>query len=382
MIATIDTVKIRLDNLSVSNATHLLEYEDGTLQAPTRTVFVKCKERYTVEKLFSRVGLGDKVWKKELINEKDMIYALSVNENEGEIMRICRELYETGLCEFAEPSFLRFNLLHNTFFSSQWGLRNTGQYGGTYGMDINVFPAWEMTRGNNVRVAIIDNGVEPDHPDLQANVVNGFDTTIGGTGNNGASDDMDFHGTACAGIIGGIDNTIGIVGVAPNCVIVPIRAFEGDRADDMPLINGMNVAWSRANADVISCSWGMGSPSSTMTAEINRATTEGRGGRGCVVVFSTGNENKSSVNFPASLGNVLAVGAMSPCGERKSPSSCDGEAWGSNYGDALNVVAPGVLVATTDRVGTNGYNITKPLHLKRRNENSRGFHQQGLHGMV
>jgi subtilisin family serine protease len=73
-------------------------------------------------------------------------------------------------------------------------------------------------------------------------------------------------------------------------------------------------------------------------------------------------ENKrcNSNNFsslPANLPNVIAVGAMSPCGERRFTFSCDGESWwGSNYGGALDIVAPGVIISTTDRQSNEGYN--------------------------
>ena len=85
------------------------------------------------------------------------------------------------------------------------------------------------------------------------------------------------------------------------------------------------------------------------------ALSHGRNGKGCVVVFAAGNDN-SSVNYPAnSNDSIIVVGAMSPCGERKNPSSCDGENWwGSNYGNELDVVAPGVKIRTTDNVGIVG----------------------------
>ena len=68
--------------------------------------------------------------------------------------------------------------------------------------------------------------------------------------------------------------------------------------------------------------------------------------------------DSSYVKYPAnSHPDILAVGAMSPCGERTNPSSCDGESWwGSDYGAEQDVVAPGVLISTTDRQGSSGYN--------------------------
>ena len=63
-----------------------------------------------------------------------------------------------------------------------------------------------------------------------------------------------------------------------------------------------------------------------------------------------------TVHYPATLSNVLSVGALSPCDERKSPTSCDGEWWwGSNYGAQLDISAPGVHMYSTDIHGANGY---------------------------
>ena len=89
---------------------------------------------------------------------------------------------------------------------------------------------------------------------------------------------------------------------------------------------------------------------------IDNALTQGRNGLGTVVVFAAGNDN-GGVSYPAnSNSEIITVGALSPCGERKSPNSCDGETtWGSNFGAELDIMAPGVLIPTTDRQGNNGY---------------------------
>lgn len=70
------------------------------------------------------------------------------------------------------------------------------------------------------------------------------------------------------------------------------------------------------------------------------------------------------MSYPANSNpEILAVGAMSPCGERKSPNSCDTEyKWGSNYGEMLDIMAPGVLIPTTDLQGHNGYNSSEFIH--------------------
>jgi subtilisin family serine protease len=122
------------------------------------------------------------------------------------------------------------------------------------------------------------------------------------------------------------------------------------------LAAAIDWAWQNNRSDVISMSWRMMVGHSTISTAINNAVTQGRNGKGCILVASTGNENLEFIEFPASNANTIAVGATSMCEERKSPSSCDGEDWwGSNYGQQLDVVAPDVKIATTDITGTEGY---------------------------
>ena len=85
-------------------------------------------------------------------------------------------MYETGMCEYAEPNFFQEIRYANDRYPLQWGLNNTGQSGGTPGLDINAEQAWTITRGNpNIKVAVIDSGVDLTHPDLQANLLPGYD---------------------------------------------------------------------------------------------------------------------------------------------------------------------------------------------------------------
>ena len=127
----------------------------------------------------------------------------------------------------------------------------------------------------------------------------------------------------------------------------------------------IDVAWLGRKVDIISNSWAGASPYTPLTDAINRAVLFGRDGKGCVVVFASGNYNSSTVDYPAKLSNVIAVGAVDRCGIRSGridiiPNSCD--PWGptdypgSSYGADLNVVAPGTNVYTTDRQGSLGYN--------------------------
>jgi hypothetical protein len=267
---------------------------------------------------------------------------------------------------WAEPDYLRLMVPHavpnDPFFPSQWALRNTGTYfGGTPGADMNVENAWNVTTGDTtIRVAVLDVGVDLTHPDLVANMLPGYDGA--GLGSGGAPSGNDAHGTACAGIIAAVgDNGIGIAGVAYESSILPVRIGYTTTGNQIVTTNTIlaaciDWAWMPAhgNADVLSNSWGGGTPATIINTAIDNATTLGRGGRGALVLFSTGNSN-TSVAYPASYASTIAVGATSNCDERKSPTSCDGETWGGNYGTNLDISAPGVKIYTTDIADTLGY---------------------------
>jgi len=290
-------------------------------------------------------------------------YVIGSSKEHENSLKLSNIFYESGLFETAEPELIYHDislngnpLSNDPFFGDQWGLKNTGQYGSAYaGIDIKVEETWTISTGNGVKIAIYDHGFEMDHPDLQANVYGtGFDATSG----TSPSVVRGFHGTPCAGITGAVQNNdIGISGVAPNTSLTSISISLLFSDTPQQIASGFN--WAVENEmDVISNSWGGYAPSLIITDAISNALNNGRNGKGCVVVFASGNENNTSVRYPGNaFSDILVVGAMSPCGERKNPNSCDGETnWGSCYGNLLDVVAPGVKMPTTDRQGENGQN--------------------------
>ncbi len=265
-------------------------------------------------------------------------------------------------------------LSNDPYSSRQWALNNIGQNGGKENADMDVPEAWALgADGTGITVAVIDEGVDLTHPDLNDNLVAGFDAVaaLSGTDTAGGyqpgSDDA--HGTGCAGIIAAEQgNSIGTTGVAYNANILPVRIAYGDGAGgwlttDAAIANGINWAWQNG-ADVLSNSWGGGGSSDAITNSIKAAKVNGRGGLGCLILFASGNNN-SKVSYPAKLRHVLAIGASSPSDKRKSPKSCDGEFWwGSNYNKNLDLMAPGVKIPTTDIQGDLGYEDTTsaPTH--------------------
>jgi subtilisin family serine protease len=294
-------------------------------------------------------------------------FMLKVNlKSKGnDALDIANKFHELEYFQYSSPEFILENFSHcvnDAFFNSQWNLSNIGQYGGNEAFDISICNAWGISTGSaNIRVAVLDQGIQLNHPDLP-NVTQSFDTH----NNQSPSVIRGSHGVACAGIIAASSsNNIGIAGIAPNVQLMSIsNNLQGvDFATKQSLALGLNWAWQNG-ADVISNSWGHNSLSDPIIDDaITNALTQGRAGLGSVIVFSSGNSN-TNVAYPANSNPlILAVGATSMCEERKSLSSCDGELWGSNFGDELDIVAPGVLISTTDLQGNDGYNPTLPIHL-------------------
>jgi subtilisin family serine protease len=292
-------------------------------------------------------------------------YTLSCTQSsQFNAMQLANMYYESGKFESAEPDLMVNNLLQcasDALWSNQWGLLNTGQYSGTAGLDIKACDAWAHSKGDNINVAVIDDGVQLNHEDLVGNIHSlSYDIPT----SSSPSVLRGSHGTACAGIIGANDNSIGITGVAPNCKLMSVSCDMSavNTTIAAGLANGIN--WARVNgADVISNSWSLYSVTSSLVDDaIDDALSLGRSGKGCVVVFASGNYNggmSSAIEFPANSNpDLLVVGSMSPCGERVDyffSTSCDNEGWGSKFGSAIDVMAPGVKIATTDRTGSDGY---------------------------
>jgi subtilisin family serine protease len=331
---------------------------DGTNIGLSDYLYVKLKTSSDLSLLQQKANQ----YKLNIIEQNQFMplwYTLRCTENTTQTsLEVANMLFETSLFASSVPDLLTYDDAHcanDTFFYDSWGLSNTGQNGGTSGLDIKACDAWNITQGQNIVVAVLDHGLELNHPDLSNNI---HPLSYDSESNSSPSLVLGRHGVACAGIIGAVkDNNEGVVGVSPDAELMSIsNSLQGTANSRIKRADGIN--WAILNgADIISNSWGSGVQYDPIDDAIDNAITNGRGGLGAIIVFSTGNGN-GNVAYPANSNDgIIAVGAMTPCGERKSPTSCDGETnWGSNFGNELDVVAPGVLIPTTDRQGANGYN--------------------------
>jgi subtilisin family serine protease len=220
--------------------------------------------------------------------------------------------------------------------------------------------AWKLQSGDpSVIIAILDEGVDSQHEDLRDAIVGTYD---------GIDDDTfqepnawDGHGTACAGLAGAVaNNDKGLRGIGAGCGLQGIRIAyaeapnAGWTTSNSAITRAIDWAWQNGAA-VLSNSWGGGAPSSAIINAFERARTQGRGGKGCVIVVAAGNDS-GPVSFPGHLENVLTVSASNEFDEFKSKGSEDGETWwGSNFGPEVDVAAPGVHNLTTDISGEGGY---------------------------
>lgn len=276
-------------------------------------------------------------------------YTLScTKKSKGNALDMANLFYETGFFESSEPDLMSDDspqCVNDTYFATyQWNLRNTGQNGGTPNIDVNFCNARALTQGSNsITVAVVDQGIEMNHSDLNVHNVS-YDCETG----TRLSQVYGAHGTNCAGFISAkTNNNMGIAATAPNCPSMSISStLSGTPDNRQKRADGINFAW-RNGASVISNSWGSAVQYKIIDDAILSALTEGREGKGCVVVFASGNDN-AAVSYPANANpDIIVVGSISRNGRRSSFS---------NYGTELDIVAPGEDVCSTTT--HNGYALS------------------------
>jgi subtilisin family serine protease len=222
----------------------------------------------------------------------------------------------------SEPDFdiplnnYAFSMPADTLMGHAWHLRNNGivpdnNYALKKGADSRVIDAWQRLDGlgsTSLTIAIIDNGFDLTHPDLKDKVVKPWDLW-GQTSAILQGDTRFTHGTPCASVALGSSNGLGMVGSAPNARFMPVSGTSFDMRATEDMFNYV----MQNGADIISCSWGtidsQYALNSIKEAAIANAARNGRGGKGCVILFAAGNEGQDFVNLYATHPDVICVAA-------------------------------------------------------------------------
>ncbi len=315
---------------------------------------------------------------KEEISYAPNAFFVAAPEGIGEqVFEIALSLLEREEVEYCHPEIVRKRSLRG-ISPQQWHLKTTLVNGITLSASANVEAAHLITQAEGITIAIIDDGIDIDHVEFggSGKLVAPRDATF--NSNDPRPKDQGFpdnHGTSCAGVACA-NGHLEASGVAPKAKLMPIRLASGLGS----LQEADAFRWAADNgADVISCSWGPQDgewfnpndslhtrnvmlPASTKLA-IDYATTQGREGKGCVVLFAAGNGNESVDNDGyASYERVIAVAACNDRSKRSVYSDFGNAIWcafpSSDFGyppfSHPEPLTTGIW--TTDRTGRLGYN--------------------------
>jgi subtilisin family serine protease len=327
------------------------------------------------------------------------VFRVTAQASENPI-KIANRLIQRPDVQTAEPNIAvqakAFYRPKDPIYPKQWHLNHQGGSQLVSGSHVFAEQAWDITRGiRSVVVAIMDDSVDLSHPDFQ------------GAGKLVAPRDFndndflpmpglpdDDHGTACAGVAVAEETGVGAVGAAPGCALMPIRTsgfLDDDTVEEL-------FGWAMdKGAAVISCSWGPAAVYFPLSLRqknaLTRAATEGRRGKGCVILFAAGNANRpvnSTVNESGWPNNAIRGATHWLGGFAAHPdviavsasTSLNRKAIYSNWGKEISICAPsnnappgvglqqlgyvftppsvgndlpGLGVVTSDRVGASGY---------------------------
>ncbi|WDV44826.1 S8 family serine peptidase [Clostridiaceae bacterium M8S5] len=291
-----------------------------------------------------------------------------IETEEEDVQTLIKELSKSEDVEYVQPNY---KLTVNSgpldkLFSSQWSLQNSGQEIegeiGRAGVDVNIMPAWEITKGKDIIIGVLDTGIDIYHEDLTENIyinqreikANGIDDDNNGyiddvtgwdfvNGDNSVYDgaNYDMHGTAVAGIIAAKSNEKGITGVAPKVKIMPLKFINGTSGYTCDAIQAIEYAMQEG-VKIINCSFG--------GSDNNYALKDSMKNSGILFITSAGNRGGNVLTHPTypacfNIPNVLSVASITNMGVLSKYSG---------YGKYIDVAAPGEKIMTT--MPENEYN--------------------------
>lgn len=317
----------------------LQDADSGKVILYTENFFIKFKDNTNEDACTALLAKYDLQIKSKLPFAPNS-YFVAAQEGTGlKVFDIAETVLKEKIVEYCHPELVqerKFKVIDPL----QWHLAKTTIAGKVVEAHCNIEAAWKSTFGKGVTVAIIDDGIDIDHPEFAGRVVHPYDATSNTNDPRPRSKD-DNHGTPCAGMACAAGLKGGASGTAPQSSLMPIRLSSGLGS----MAESMAFAWAvDKGADIISCSWGPPDgkwwdpedvqhkqvtvlPDSTRLA-LNYALQKGRGGKGCVVVFAAGNGNENTENDGYSSNPaVIAVAACNDTGLRSVYSDYGKSVW-------------------------------------------------------
>ncbi|SFR61802.1 S8 family peptidase [Halogeometricum limi] len=286
----------------------------------------------------------------EIVHENETLSYVAV-KFPSEAPANARENFVDAVTKKEGVKYAEANATHEALYTT-----NDPQYGDQYApQQVNADTAWDTTLGSSdVTVAVVDQGVKYDHPDLSAQ----FGSDEGYDFVDADSDPYpdvladEYHGTHVAGIAAGTTNNDEGIGGISNASLLSGRALsEQGSGSTSDIADAVQWATDRG-ADVVNLSLGGGGYTNTMKNAVSYATTNGT-----LVVAAAGNDGQRSVSYPAAYSEALAVSALDPDETLASYS---------NYGPEIDVAAPGTNVlscwtTSTEYESISGTSMATPV---------------------
>jgi thermitase len=317
---------------------------------------IEFADQFPVKTIVTLIGIG---FKSVNSHGLDRIFILQFDEG-NDIPGLVELMNKRSDVEYAEPDFIgggdgkvcdaciiESDLKNekgsfpptDQLFHLQYGLLNTGQVIGAAegipGADINIRDGWKITTGSpDVKIAILDSGVPPEHPEFEGRLITGYNfvkDTIDYTDDHG-------HGTSVASIAAATGNKGYIAGTDWQAGIIPVKILDNTNS-------GLYSWWAQGiyyavnqGAHVLNLSVGGSSFSQVLLDAVNYAMDNG-----VIVVACMMNANNNVTYYPAGYNGVISVGATNNRDLRAEPFAWGG---GSNWGQHIDFVAPGNLIAS------------------------------------
>jgi subtilisin family serine protease len=382
-------IESALGQRDILSASPVLLTDDGLWAVVTKEVIVRFKPEYVAESysiLRNRAPDFDII--ESDFGEMEGSYLLRSHSNNGfNTLARVNELARSEYMKWAEPNFLAaarimiydteppeidFEALskpshlvpegfdrgqsrgsrlvpNDPYYYRLWHMNNTGLLGDVIGMDCDFEEAWDITTGDSsIKIAIFDTGVEHDHPDINQLPGKNFCSDSISSPDGDIVNICDVHGTLVGGSLTAIiNNSLGTVGVAPDCKLISVRMGISLIEDPCAFwftsqsswrVNGL--VWAEQQGVRITNHSYSATPTSAFEDKLQETYNNG------IIHFSSaGNESSQSLNFPASLSFVIAVSGIEPSGEL---------AEFSNYHPDVDVSAPGTYLYIPDNTGPLG----------------------------